>query len=190
MSKECFFQFPCCSVPQTELTIFTTARDGFPSGLNTTHLTASGCPISVTLYDAVSTSHSLMVVSSLPLRSVFPSGLNATLLMESSKVCIVFSGPVRVCLRLPVCASQRKISPKSPPVAIIFPSGLNAKHSALPIRSMNGILSASVSKSHRRIPSRLPLASVFPSGLNAKPLVQAVDPEIVFLCFFVCTSHR
>ena len=62
--------------------------------------------------------HRRIVPSELPLASVLPSGLNATLL--TALVC-----PVSVCLCSPVTASHRRIVLSSLPLASVRPSGLN-----------------------------------------------------------------
>ena len=81
-----------------------------PSGLNATLLTLFGAPVRVSLSCPVSTSHNripvcqfprLLLCRSTPLASVLPSGLNATLKIES--VC-----PKRVFLSCPVAASHSR----------------------------------------------------------------------------------
>src|SRR5262249_58642949 len=67
----------------------------------------------------VSASHSRDVPSQLPVRTVLPSGLNATL--TTRNLC-----PLRVAFSIPVVASHSRIVPSRPPVRTRLPSGLNA----------------------------------------------------------------
>ena len=70
-----------------------------PSGLNATLVTGSVCPLSVSISVPLSASHTLTVLSQLPLTMRLPSGLNDTLLTPS--VC-----PLRVRISVPLSASH------------------------------------------------------------------------------------
>ena len=123
----------------------------------------------------VCASHKPTVSFSIALASVFPSGLNATLMTS-----LVY--PVRVLRHSPVSRSHKRRVPSRPPLVSVFPSGLNATlktRSLCPVRIRWRF---PVCTSHRRtVPLSIALANVFPSGLNA--MSSTPSPFFSFECF-------
>src|SRR5262249_17273322 len=78
------------------------AATDFPSGLRATDHRVCLCPLRVARSLPVSTSHKVIVRSSLPAARVLPSGLHDT----EDTVCVC---PLRVSFPLPVAASQSLI---------------------------------------------------------------------------------
>src|SRR5216684_3777537 len=119
----------------------------------------------------LATSHSLTVLSSLPLARIFPSGLKVTELTRPE--C-----PVSDRNSAPVVRSHNLIVLSSPPQANVLPSGPNATESTA-LDCLNQRNSTLFGKSHKTVlppelpfgpnvpPSRPPNASVLPSVLSA-----------------------
>ena len=124
------------------------------------------------------------MLSSLPLASVIPSGLKATLL--TGAVC-----PVRIAHCSPVAAFQRRIVLSALPLASVRPSGLKATLQTTDVCPASVLNCCLVVISHKRtVLSRLPLASVRPSGLNATLKTQFVCSLRVFSFSPVLISHK
>src|SRR5262245_20743415 len=90
-----------------------------PLGLKAMERTKEGLPSRVAVFLPVRTSHSLIVLSTLPDASVLPSGLKATRM--ASSVC-----PSRVATALPVAASHTLTVLSVLAEASSLPSGLHA----------------------------------------------------------------
>ena len=148
----------------------------FPSGLNTISIPISisvsssvnSVRLSVLWRVPVSTSHSRMVLSELPLARVLPSALNTPL--KTSFVC-----PLSVFWSSPVCASHIRTVLSLPPLASKVPSALNTTFDPVPVYPVSVLWSMRVCTCHRQmVLSEFPLASVFPSGLNVTVRTQFV----------------
>src|SRR5215472_1645564 len=127
-----------------------------------------------------------MVLSSLPLARLLPSGLKATERTLPCSEC-----PVRVRSSAPVETSHSFIVLSIPPLARVFPSGLKA--TALikvdcHVRVRN---TTPVESSHNFIVmSQLPLARIFPSGLKTTVVMNFECPVRVRNSAPVETSHN
>ena len=157
----------------------------FPSGLNATLLTSNVCPVSVRRCVHVFTSHRRIVPSSLPLASVSPPGLNATLTGLS----------VSIRRFTPVFTSHRRtVAPRcklASTLTIVLLSGLNDTFlTTKSVYPSSVCWCLPVCASHRQIPLSFPLAIVFPSGLNETLKTQPRCPVGVCLCLPVWGSHR
>ena len=139
----------------------------FPSGLNTTLLTESVCPIKVLRCSLAWTSHRWRLFP-LPPAIVFPSGLNTTLSIGTRSLVIVLRSS-----RLWV--SHTRI-PSELPLTNVFPFGLKTTLTAGTGRNS---MSSTVSVSHTRIPSAAALINNFPSGLKITLVTGSVCPLTV-----------
>ncbi len=119
----------------------------------------------------VAASQSRAVLSSLPVRTALPSGLNAT---AATPPWWAMGGP----MGSPVAASQSRAVSSSLPVRTALPSGLNATARTLPWWAMGGPMGLAVAGSQSRaVLSELPVRTALPSGLNATQLTARLVRE-------------
>ena len=150
------------------------------------------CSLRIRRCSPGSTFHKRMTPPSLPLASVFPSGLNDTLVTPElwllRTLCLV---KVHKCA--PETTSRKWMKPSLPPLASILPSGLNDTLVILPLCLMKVCIRSPDSAFNRLTTSSLPpfsppIARIFPSGLYTIVLPERVVS--LRMCVPDATSHR
>ena len=141
-------------------------------------------PLRTVLRYLFSTSQS-HICHPLPPASVFPSGLNAILEIQSYTL-----APMSVVLCRPLVISHRCTMPRPPMLASVLPLGANAIYHPFGRYPVISPFCAPFPTSHKN--SWLPpaLTSVCPSGLKATGPLDCVCPQRAVLCSPLATFHR